>query len=186
MYKDAEIDIFEHVFEEQNTAMEDVKRIREVFKPVAFQQHSKRSLPQIDKNSRESSSCQDFYSSYLHLFICFVSLTAVLCASVFFYVECATKSKTANLEDISDLNRTAIPSWNDLPESTETATAVLRTKYFPAKLNDEKEDLFNIDKEVQENTKEIFCPDAIFVILIIISSSGMLFVIILALLPNKC
>ena len=116
--------------------------MREVFKPVAFQQHNKRPIPKVSAT---------------------------------------TKQELAGLKDFYLANGTKIPSWADL---TTTHPPPLRQNYFPTNYRDERENVTENDSG--EDIEEAFCPSAIFVILIIISSCGILFVLILAMLPNKC
>ena len=60
MYNDAEdaifdIDIFEYAKKDKQSDHDNQKKLREVFKPVAFQQQKRRSLPKIAEPPKQNS-----------------------------------------------------------------------------------------------------------------------------------
>ena len=200
MYNDAEdaifdIDIFEYAKKDKQSDHDNQKKLREVFKPVAFQQQKRRSLPKIAEPPKQNSCCKTFCSSYVHLLLCWLILTAVLCSSIFLYLTCETAYTSIKLESYNELslvNKAGIPTLEELTGTTENSVKVTaaaadsRPCYFPYKLNDNTATVAKKQENLNPSKEEFYCPHALFVIVIIIVSCGILFVFLLVVLPNKC
>ena len=202
MYNDAEdsmfdIDIFEYSQKDKQSSHDNQNQLqlREVFKPVAFQQQKRRYLPTVDEPPKQNSCCQSFCSSYFQLLLCWLILTAVLCSSIFLYIKCETVDTSTDLESYNELslvNKTRIPTWEEITGTTENSVKVTevttnsRPTYFPSKLNDNTATVAKKQENLNPSKEEFYCPHALLVIVIIIASFGFLFVFLLVVLPNKC
>ena len=121
-----------------------------------------------------------FCASYLHLVLCWLILTAVLCASILLYIKCETVCKKENLKSYNELsmvNKTRIASREEITGTTEnavtvtTATTYSRSTHFPSKLN---EDTKNVAKKQgnlnQTKVEPFYCVRALFVISFILNN----------------
>ena len=199
MYNDAEdamfdIDIFEYTQNDKQSIHDNQKKLKEVFKPVDFQHQKRRSLPKVVEQPKQKSCCKTC-SSYLHLLLCWLILTAVLCSSIFLYLQCGTAYTSIKIESYNEfslVNKTRIPTWEEITGTTENsvkvtpATTDSRLTYFPSKLNEDTANVAKKQEKINQSKEESYCPQALFVILIIITSFGILFVFLLVVSPNKC
>ena len=206
MYKHAEdpifdIDILKYAEIEKKREYEGHRTLKDQFRDIEIKQTlpddentKRRSLPRIEV-LEEKSCYKEFCSSYWYLLLFWVVLVGILCTSVFLFVKCemlGDKYKVSSLAEASILNTsTRIPTWEDLTETTrellEVTTAgknneeteTQRPTYFPARLEKIKDEK---DSYNDHASKDSDCFSGLFLLIIIISSFGILFVIIFAIL----
>ena len=140
-------------------SLSDSKDCKEVFKPLAFQK--KRDLSRKRKKVH-----LEVCSFHLYLCLCLLLLSLILFMTIILYYDC-----TKEWSLLSTLPSTFQDGKSAYKNATEN---IVR------KSPQESKNLVSTMRK-----EETFCPHAIFIIVLFIISSGILFVFLLFILPDK-